>query len=67
MLGFQSTKTFFLKDTCKIGRRSFAVSKTKNTVPQTHVIIDLNDEKIGGSFYEKELQETSHEEFRIDT
>ena len=44
----------------------FVDSKTKNTVPWTHVIIDLNDEKIGGSFYEKELQKTSHEELRIE-
>ena len=34
----------------------FIVSKTKDTVPWTYVISDLNGEKITGSFYEKELQ-----------
>ena len=43
----------------------FAVSKTKKTVPWTYMISDLNGEKIAGSFYEKELQKTSQEKFRI--
>ena len=47
-------------------RRSFAVSKIKNTVPWTCVISDLNGESIIGSFYEKELQKTSQEKFRIE-
>ena len=38
----------------------------KNTVPWTYVISDLNGEEIIGSFYEKELQETSQKEFRIE-
>ena len=44
----------------------FVVSKVKNTVPWTNVISDLNIEKIAGSFYEKELQKTSQEKFRIE-
>ena len=47
-------------------RRSFAVSKIKNPVPWTCVISDLNGEPITGSFYEKELQKTSQEKFRIE-
>ena len=43
----------------------FIVSKIKNTVPWTYVISDLNGEEIAGSFYEKELQKTNQEEFRI--
>ena len=39
----------------------FVVSKTKNTVPWTYMINDLNDEEITGSFYEKELQKASQE------
>ena len=46
-------------------RRSFVVSKIKNTVPWTYVS-DLNGEKITGSFYKKELQKTSLEKFRIE-
>ena len=33
---------------------------------QTYVINDLNDEEIIGTFYEKELQKTNQEEFRIE-
>ena len=44
----------------------FVVSKIKNTVPWTYVVSDLNGEEITGSFYEKELQKTSQEEFRIE-
>ena len=44
----------------------FVVSKTKNTVPWTYVINDLNGEEIIGTFYEKELQKTNQQEFRIE-
>ena len=44
----------------------FVAIKIKNTVPWTYVASDLNGEEITGSFYEKELQKTSQEEFRIE-
>ena len=44
----------------------FVVKKTKNTVPWTYVISDLNGEEIVRSFYEKELQKTNQKEFRIE-
>ena len=44
----------------------FVVSKINNTVLQTYVISDLNREKLAGSFYEKEIQKTSQEKFRIE-
>ena len=44
----------------------FAIKKVKNTVPWTYVINDLNGEEITGTFYEKELQKTNQEEFRIE-
>ena len=44
----------------------FVVSKIKNTIPWTYVISDLNGEKISGSFYEKELQKTRQEKFKIE-
>ena len=44
----------------------FVIKKVKNTVPWTYVINDLNREEIMGTFYEKELQKTSQEEFRIE-
>ena len=44
----------------------FVVNKIKNTVPWAYVIKDLNGEKIAGRFYEKELQKTSQEKFRME-
>ena len=45
----------------------FVMKKLKNTaVPWTYVINDLNDEQTIGTFYEKELQKTSQQEFRIE-
>ena len=42
------------------------IKKIKNTVPQTYVLNDLNDEEIIGTFYENELQKTKQNEFRIE-
>ena len=44
----------------------FVIKKVKNTVPWSYVINDLNGEEIMGTFYEKELQKTNQEEFRIE-
>ena len=44
----------------------FVVSKIKDTVPWTYFISDLNGEPAAGRFYEKELQKTSQEKFRIE-
>ena len=44
----------------------FVINKIINTVLWTCVINDLNAEGIPGSFYEKELQKTSQEKFRIE-
>ena len=41
----------------------FVVSKIKNT---SCVISELYDEKIAGSFYEKEWQKTNQKEYRIE-
>ena len=42
------------------------IKKVKKTVPWACVINDLNCEEITGTFYEKELQKTNEEEFRIE-
>ena len=44
----------------------FVISKIKNTVPWTYVTSDLNGEEIIGTFYQKELQKTNQQEFRIE-
>ena len=46
--------------------KAFVINGNKNTVPWTYVISDLNGEEITGSFYEKELQKTNQEKFRIE-
>ena len=42
------------------------IKKVKNIVPWTYVINDLNDNEMIGIFYEKELQKTIQQEFRIE-
>ena len=42
------------------------IKKVKNAVLWTYVISDLNGEEIIGTFYEKELQKTNQQEFRIE-
>ena len=44
----------------------FMIKKVKNTVPWTYAINDLNDNKIIGTFQEKELQKTNQQEFRTE-
>ena len=44
----------------------FVTSKMKNTVSWTYVINDLNGEEIIVTFYAKELQKTSQNEFSIE-
>ena len=54
-----------LKATLQIGLKKYlSLKKIKNTVPWTYVINDLNGDEIVGTFYEKELQNTSQEEFK---
>ena len=67
MLGFQNTKTFFLRDTIQNwSEEVFIVSKIKDTAPWTYAISDLNGEPIAGCFYEKELQKINQQESRIE-
>ena len=66
MLEFQNIKSIFAKGyTSNWSEDVFVIRKIKNTVPWTYVISDLNGEEITGSFYEKELQNSSQKEFRI--
>ena len=67
MLEFQNTKNIFAKgNTQNWSEEVFVVNDIKITVPLTYVISDLNGEPIAGSFYEKELQKTNQEKFRIE-
>ena len=42
------------------------IKKVKNTVTWTYVINNLNNNEIIRTFYEKELQKTNKQEFRIE-
>ena len=42
------------------------IKKFKNAVPWTYAISDLKGEEIVATFYEKELQKTNQEEFRVE-
>ena len=44
----------------------FVIKKVKNTVRLTYVINDLNGKEIIGTFFEKELQNTNQQEFRLE-
>ena len=46
--------------------RSFLIKKVKNTVLWTYVINDQNGDEIIETFYEKELQKTNQQKFRIE-
>ena len=60
-------KNIFAKEyTPNWSEEVFVISKIKNAVPWTYVINDLNGEEIIGTFYEKELQKTNQQEFRIE-
>ena len=60
-------KNIFAKDyTPNWSEEFFVVKKVKNTVPWTYIITALNNEKVTGSFYEKELQKTNQKELRIE-
>ena len=59
-------KIFAKRYTPNWSEEVFVVSKIKNIVPWTYAVHDLNGEEIIGSFYEKELQKTNQQEFRIE-
>ena len=44
----------------------FVIKKIRNTIPWTYVINDRNGQEIIGTFYEKKLQRTNQQEFRIE-
>ena len=44
----------------------FVIMELKHTVSWTYAISDLNGDKFIGIFYEKELQKTNQEKFRIE-
>ena len=67
MLEFKKYKNIFAKGYApNWSEEVFVISKIKNKVSWTYVVSDLNGEEITGRFYEKQLQKTSQEKFRIE-
>ena len=65
-LEFENIKTFLLKYTLQIGQKKLLLLVKLKIQFFGHVVSDLNGEEIIGIFYEKELQKTSQEKFRIE-
>ena len=60
-------KNIFAKDyTPNWSEEIFVIKRIKSTVPWTYIINGLKGEEIIGTFYEKELQKTNQQEFRIE-
>ena len=56
LLEYQNIKIFLQKVTLQIGVMNFLWLKTLKILCRGHVINDLNEEEIVGTFYENELQ-----------
>ena len=65
MLECQNIKNIFAKGYTNWSAKVFIIKKIRNIVPCTYIINDLNGEETVGTFYEKELQKTNQNEFRI--
>ena len=60
-------KNIFVEDyTPSWSEEVFVIKEIKNTVSWTYVINDLKGEEIIGTFYEKDLQKTNQEGFRME-
>ena len=60
-------KSIFAKGyTPNCSEEIFVIKEIKKTVPWTYVVNDYNGEEVIATFYEKELQKTNQEEFRIE-
>ena len=63
---FKNKNIFAKENAPNWSEEVFELKKLKNTVPWTYFINDLNGDEIIGTFYEKELQKTNQQEFRIE-
>ena len=55
-----------MKENLSFAERFTRTLKIKKTVPWSYVISDVNGEPTAGRFYQKKLQKTSQEKFRIE-
>ena len=66
LLQYQNIKTSLQKVTLKIGPKKFLWLRKFKILCRGHVIKDINEKEIVGTFYENELQQTNQKEFRIE-
>ena len=67
ILEHRNIKTFLSKVTFQIDLENFfMIRKVKHTELWTYVISDTEGEVTVGMFYEKELQKTNQNEFRVE-
>ena len=67
MWEFPSTNKFLQRDSYQIGLKKFLwLKNVTKIVPWSYVISDLIGDEIIGTFYERELQNTNQQEFRIE-
>ena len=64
MLEYQKKNIFAKGYTPNWSEEGFLIKEVKNTVPWTSAIIDLSSEEIIRTFYQKELQKASQQEFK---
>ena len=66
-VGISKYKNIFAEGyTPNLSKEVFVIKEVKNIVPWIYIISDLNGEDIIGTFYEKELEKTNQQEFRIE-
>ena len=64
MWEYQKKNIFAKGYTPNWSEENFLIKEVKNTVPWTSTINDLSSEEIIRTFYQRELQKTSQQEFK---
>ena len=66
LLEYQNIKIVLQKVTLQIGQKKLLWLKKLKILCRGHVINDLNQEEIAGTFYENDFQKTNQKEFKIE-
>ena len=66
MLEYQNIKIVLQKVTLQIGQKKLLWLKKLKILCRGHVINDLNQEEIVGTFYKNDFQKTNQREFKIE-
>ena len=66
LLEYQNIKIVLQKVTLQIGQKKLLWLKKLKILCRGHVINDLNEEEIVGTFYENDSQKTNQKEFKIE-